>query len=577
MLPTTKSFWLLLGILCASIPLSTAPALAQNLAAKDAGVAPETAEVDAAPSPESGAPDPLTPKQVDGPAPLAPGAPPAAAEFAHAPDGSAADQIIVLARQRLATQGASKTVHRDDAAALQAYYDAASKPVWTATDGLTDRGKAALAELGKAEDFGLKASAFELPLLTETTPTPDALAEAELKLALAVLKYARHARGGRFDPSSISRKFDQRPVVFEPKSVLQAIAATDAADAYLRSLHPKHPQFDKLRQALLAARAAKVEGTPAAKGAPSIAQIVANMERWRWMPPDLGTFYVWDSIPEQMTYVFDGGRQVLAEKIVVGKLSSPTPIFSADMLLVIFHPSWGVPPGMKSNELWPQLRATGGGGWFSSKPLASSVLQSHGLRVTRGGVPVNPDSVQWNAVDIRSFEFEQPPGPTNVLGAVKFRFPNRHDVYMHDTPERHLFGGAVRAFSHGCMRVQNPMRLAEVLLAKDKGWSSERVKQAQRGGEVKLTTPIPVHVTYFTVTVDDAGAVHAKPDLYGLDARVVAAIEGREVNQITTSSISPRGDATARTVATRPRKPRTAQKSEPQPSWTPPSTLFGNY
>ena len=97
------------------------------------------------------------------------------------------------------------------------------------------------------------------------------------------------------------------------------------------------------------------------------------------------------------------------------------------------------------------------------------MLDAHGLRVSRGGQPVNPDSVNWANVDIHSFDFTQPPGPTNVLGIVKFRFPNKHDIYMHDTPERHLFGGAVRAFSHGCMRVQNPVKLAEVLLAARQG------------------------------------------------------------------------------------------------------------
>ena len=146
---------------------------------------------------------------------------------------------------------------------------------------------------------------------------------------------------------------------------------------------------------------------------------------------------------------------------------------------------------MKVQELWPQLRNTGGG-WFSSYPLASTVLAGHGLFVSRGGHPINPDSVDWSKVDIREFEFVQPPGPKNVLGMVKFRFPNKHDVYMHDTPERHLFGGSVRAFSHGCMRVQNPVRLAEVLLAHDKGWTASEVEgYVRRGGEIELKQANP--------------------------------------------------------------------------------------
>src|SRR5262249_25611252 len=160
------------------------------------------------------------------------------------------------------------------------------------------------------------------------------------------------------------------------------------------------------------------------------------------------------------------------------KINTPTPIFSADMQFVIFHPSWGVPPGMKVNELAPQLR--GSGGWFSFAPSASQILAGHDLKVSRGGVPIDPASVDWSKVDIRTFDFTQPPGQKNVLGMVKFRFPNRHDIYMHDTPERHLFGGAVRAFSHGCMRVQNPVRLAEAILLHDRGWSSDRVGEYAR-------------------------------------------------------------------------------------------------
>lgn len=495
--------------------------------AGDTKAAVAAADVDAAPAPESGTADPLAPKPVTGPAPLAPGVPTSPA--AEAPAAQAeADPIVTAVRARLSTFDAGRSSGaQEDLAAAQAFYGAQHQPVWTGKDGFTERGRRALDTISKADDWGLKASAFDLPVLAAAPFTTEILAEAEAKLSLAVLKYARHARGGRFDPASISRKFDQKPVLFEPQSVLRGVSVAPAADTYLQGLHPKHPQFERLRQALLATRASSEAASP--KQAAIIRQIVVNMERWRWMPPDLGPFYVWDSIPAQMTSVIENGKELMSEKIVVGKPSSPTPIFSADMLFIIFHPSWGVPPGMKSAELAPQLRDSGGG-WFSTKPLASSVLRAHGLQVTRAGVPIDPDSIDWSGVDINNYEFTQGPGPTNVLGAVKFRFPNSHDVYMHDTPERNLFGGSVRAFSHGCMRVQNPIHLAEVLLAHDKGWSVEAVReQSRRGSEVTLSKPIPVHVTYFTLTVEDGGNLVAKPDIYGLDARLASAIEGREV------------------------------------------------
>ena len=166
-----------------------------------------------------------------------------------------------------------------------------------------------------------------------------------------------------------------------------------------------------------------------------------------------------------------------------------------------------------------------------------------------------------------------------MLGIVKFRFPNKHDVYMHDTPERNLFGGAIRAFSHGCMRVQNPIKLAEVLLAHDKGLSTDQVQEyVRRGGEIKLTTPIPVHVTYFTAVVDDAGKTHYRPDIYALDSRVASKLEGQNINLVTSSVDKP--DATEKSAAEPPparqAKARTKQKAAAPQSSNLFSAIFGN-
>lgn len=568
-MPAKRPLWIFV-VLLGALGCLAGPAVSGVEGTKSANAA--AADIDAAPAPESGAPDPLAPKSVDGPAPLAPGAPaPQAAEAAAAAE---ADPIVTAARARFAAVDSGRlSGNREDIAAAQAFYGEQRQPVWTSKDGFSERGRHAIEAIHKADDWGLKASAFDLPVLPAAPFTPEILAEAEVKVSLAVLKYARHARGGRFDPASISRKFDQKPVLFEPKSVLSAIAVAPSAGSYLEGLHPKHPQFERLRQALLAARASPEAA--AGKQTAIIRQIVVNMERWRWMPPDLGPFYVWDSIPSQMTSVIENGKELMSEKIVVGKLSSPTPIFSANMQFVIFHPSWGVPPGMKSAELAPQLRDTGGG-WFSTKPLASSVLRAYGLQVTRSGVPIDPDSVEWSSADINNYEFTQGPGPTNVLGAVKFRFPNSHDVYMHDTPERNLFSGAVRAFSHGCMRVQNPIHLAEVLLAHDKGWTADAVReQSRRGTEVTLSTPIPVHITYFTMTVDDSGTLTSKPDIYGLDGRLASAIEGREVE--VASEPAPRSSPAQR-IADGPRS-RSKQRTKTvvvEKPFNPFSALFGD-
>src|SRR5215475_3131794 len=592
-------------------------------------------------------PDPLAPAEVSKPAPVAPGAP-------VAPTAGPTDTVhpvVALVRERLAaTPARGSDADREDYAGLVAFYaESSGQPVWTSKVGFTSRATQAMAEIRRADDWGLKASAFELPTLPDGQATDEALADAEIKLGLAALKYGRYARGGRLDPPSVSRMFDRKPVIYDPKSLLQALAVTDDADtaeAYLRNLHPKHPQFARLRQAMLAARGARADDAPPSVKIPpgpaikpgqehphvallrqrlaipaaadgnetlyddalatavkaiqvengldqtgvintatrnalngadrpspgsNLQRIIVNMERWRWMPENLGDIYVWDSVPEQMTSVFEEGKQVLSEKIVVGKPSSPTPIFSADMQFIIFHPSWGVPPGMKAYELAPLLRNAGGGWFFSSG--ASAVLRGYGLHVSRGGRPIDPDSVNWSGVDIQNFDFTQPPGPTNVLGIVKFRFPNKHDVYMHDTPERHLFGGAIRAFSHGCMRVQNPIKLAEVLLAHDKGLSSDQVQEyVRRGGEIKLTTPIPVHVTYFTAVVDDDGKVQTYGDVYDLDARVATALEGRPVSLAANA-----GGASASPPRAATRASSRATKNVKAPAFSNPfSAIFSN-
>jgi murein L,D-transpeptidase YcbB/YkuD len=186
---------------------------------------------------------------------------------------------------------------------------------------------------------------------------------------------------------------------------------------------------------------------------------------------------------------------------------------------------------MKVHELWPQLK-NAGGGWFFFGGGASSVLKAHDLIVSRGGQPVNPDSINWNNVDIRSFDFTQPPGPKNLLGIVKFRFPNKHDVYMHDTPTKKLFNAPVRAFSHGCMRVRDPEKLAALLLAEDKGWPAARVAAAMspagaHNNQVNLNRKIPVHVTYFTAVAGDDGKLKLHPDIYEHESKIALGIEGK--------------------------------------------------
>lgn len=569
-------------------------------------------------------PDPLTPPEASGPPPAAPGTPaPRQTDTAEAPlpePNPIATQILA----RLANAGTRQDM-RDDIAGLTAFYtENKGQPIWTESGGFNPQARKVIQEIRNADSWGLETSAFQLPANPGAQATPEVLADADIKLSLAVLKYARHARGGRVDPPSISPIIDRRGRIFDPKSVLEAIAASDSADAYLRGLHPKHEQFKRLRQALL--NLSKTGGSqsfqriPAGRDFrpgdddPQIAmvrrrlgveaqgvretsydeslleavnryqrshglevtgiidrklraslneaaggsndenrlRIIVNMERWRWMPENLGDFYVWDSITEQYTRVYDHGRMVLMEKIVVGKPNTPTPTFTANMQFIVFNPEWGVPDGIKTNEIAPKLRQAEGGGFFFFSPGGSSEVLRRlgGLRVTYNGREIDPDSVDWSRVDIRRYQFIQSAGERNVLGVVKFRFPNKHDVYMHDTPDRHLFGSAPRAFSHGCMRTQNPVRLAEVLLAHDKGYSQGQIRDMIASGatnEIKLTSQIPVHVAYFTAEVDEQGQVRYLPDIYGLDSRIASALKGQPVHFTSdTPAIAENNDRDAR-------------------------------
>jgi murein L,D-transpeptidase YcbB/YkuD len=194
---------------------------------------------------------------------------------------------------------------------------------------------------------------------------------------------------------------------------------------------------------------------------------------------------------------------------------------------IVFNPYWNVPNSIKTEEIRPYLREEGawlfgGGGWNTS------VLERHGLKINYGGREVDPSTLDWNRIDIRALNIYQPPGPDNVLGVVKFVFPNKHDVYMHDTPQRFLFAKPVRAESHGCMRVENPDQLAAVLLKQDQNWSSAKVASAIQGSydqHIALHQKIPVYVQYFTLRVNDDGSISQFNDLYGHDARMSAALK----------------------------------------------------
>jgi murein L,D-transpeptidase YcbB/YkuD len=501
----------------------------------------------------------------------------------------APNPVLVALRSSLSQLAGRTNVAPPDAedlAAATAYYTAHSGPLlWLTESGISERGNSVIAEVRKADEWGLRARDFALPQLPAGTISAEAAAAAEIELTLAVLKYARYARGGRFsDPSSISKLLDYTPPVRQPRDVLTDIAASATPDAYLRSLHPQHEQFEGLRRLLLKLRgrgdgetayggkgqtalpqlvrsgapgsdatASAAVGRESADRTVLLGRILVNMERWRWLPADLGEYYVWNNVPEFLTRVVKMGETIHSDKVVTGQPEWATPAFSANMKMIVFHPSWGVPDGIKRKELLPLLLSSSRGdllGLFTGAQSSRAVLEQHKLQVYYQGRPIDPNQVDWSSANIGAYEFRQPPGPTNVLGTIKFMFPNKHDVYMHDTPERDLFARSFRGLSHGCMRVADSRRLAAVLLAQDKGWSEQQVGNLLNGGtrEVELTTRIPVHVTYFTAMVDGQGNLRTFGDLYGLDTRMGASLFGSKVPFVT-----PRYDDEIRAMRARQR------------------------
>ncbi len=237
------------------------------------------------------------------------------------------------------------------------------------------------------------------------------------------------------------------------------------------------------------------------------------------MPDDLGDLYVWVNVPEFTLRILKGGAVIHTERVITGLTDKQTPVFSETMKMVVFRPRWNVPNSIKVKELYPSLAR--GGAYFARA----------NLRLTHNGRAVDPLSVDWTSADIRQFDIYQPPGEGNVLGDMKFAFPNKHDVYMHDTPTKGLFDEASRTFSHGCMRVRNPRRMAELLLAEDKGWDAAMIADLIASGpennEVLIDRKIGVHVTYFTAWVDEAGQLQTARDVYGHEQRIKLALAGK--------------------------------------------------
>lgn len=461
-------------------------------------------------------------------------------------------------------------VSAKDREALAAYYAQAERPLIWAQDGAWTRAaQAAMERLKAADEDGLDPTDYVLRDAGLRKDAPLAQwARADVKLSLSVIRYARDARGARIDLARLSPHVTPTLAIPDVDDVLSTVSSAKDAGAALAAYNPPHAGYKALRERLAQLREShpsqpsvrlpkgpilrvgmkdprvplirarfnladdsdnrtvydrrvasavatfqKERGLPdtgvlnaqtvAALSGPSVAQraseIIANMERWRWLPADLGDRHIAVNVPEYRLRLTEGRNVVHETRVIVGKEQSQTPIFSENMKYLVVNPSWTIPPSIMKKEILPAL---------ASDP---SYAARKGYKVIRRG---NQISVQ------------QPPGARNALGYVKFMFPNQHAVYLHDTPNRNLFSASKRAFSHGCVRVDKPFELAEEIMGQNGKWTEQKLRGLIGKGEryVHLTDPLPVHLTYFTLSVDEKGELKRFDDIYGLDRKVRAAL-----------------------------------------------------
>ena len=495
------------------------------------------------------------------------------------------DELQTEIRDRLAEAGKKDSyLTKRDGAALAAFYEARDyAAVWVPDGFMTDRTRALIERVAGADTDGLEPAAYELPSVTlgkYGKAATEYTARADLLLSQAIVAYTRDAFAGRLDPADISSNVGYERHLPDPIKALAKISGAANPVGELVAYNPSHPEFDALRKKFAELRAAHKEEKPIAipegatlklgvadarigflrkrlnvssevespeifdeavaeavkvfqtsarlkpdgiVGPRTIAAmnagpvdlvpvVLANMEKWRWMPRDLGRFHVRVSIPDYTVTVRKDGNIIHTTRVVVGKTTNQTPIFSDEIEYIVVNPAWNVPASIATKEMLPAARAN---------PGALRGYQVFALIKGRYRA-VDPRMINWRKIDMRKIQIRQPPGERNALGKIKFMFPNPYSVYLHDTPSKSLFEHDRRAYSHGCVRVMDPMEFADALLSEEKDLNAAYLKKLFGGKErtVKLTNKVPVHLTYFTAWVDETGALQSREDVYGHDRRI---------------------------------------------------------
>jgi murein L,D-transpeptidase YcbB/YkuD len=380
---------------------------------------------------------------------------------------------------------------------------------------------------------GLDPDSFGLGALAATVSKAEAgdrqaLAQAPDRLSDALLSYVTKLRRPAPGVQVTFADPALAPPALDRDAVIHAAAQAPSLRDYLMRARPSNPYYEQLRMAL-AACAPRQSPRPRACGGADRDLLKANLERARVLPADLGARYILVNVPEQRLWVYEGGRPVDEMRVVVGKLTEPTPELVGTVRYALFNPYWNIPPDLARDNVAPAVLRQG-----------PAYLEKQRLEVmsdwSDGAYPVDPATIDWAqaAAGGQALHVRQKPGPANMMGAVKFMLPNQLGIYLHDTPHREAFGRTVRAESSGCVRLEDAPRLARWLL----GAQRARPPSSSPEARVDVPQPTPVYITYLTARAD-GGRVIRSPDLYNRDPKLLASL--RSVQSSTGGAGPPAG------------------------------------
>lgn len=394
----------------------------------------------------------------------------------------------------------------------QNFYEARGfMPAWVDGDRTTPQMKDLVQQFRYSELHGLDPARYpieEFDRIREESQTRMGtqfdlaqVPELDTKLTYAYLRYAADLLGWSTSPAQVSRHWQAKPKEEDLATRLTDALSGNSIRESLEALAPTHPQYKGLQAAL-----AREREQPTGQ----IDRIRMNLERWRWAPRDLGDRYVLVNVPAYMLQVMEGERPALSMRVIVGQPDWPTPLFTDEMTHVIFSPYWNIPESIEREETLPRIA------------MDPDFLMRNNIEAVGTSGVVDPWSIDWSDESVvSSLRFRQRPGPNNALGLVKFMFPNRFSVYLHDTPSERLFAREERALSHGCIRLEMPTALAEYVLRGQPEWTTARIQEAMHARQeqsVKLKALLPVHIGYWTAWVEPDGSVMFTDDPYGIDA-----------------------------------------------------------